>query len=308
MTTYTMNRAMTRRGLIFVVLAGMFWGTSGVATKTLYSLVPVSPITVAAYRLVLGAPLLLLAYRWIGGSNSFRVTRGDFALLLLVGTALGTSQACYFSAIARVGVAIATLVTICTAPVLVGLLAAALLRERVTLAMTGALACALIGTALLVGVDPRTGTAPGSANVAGLLFAMAAATNFAVFILGSRLLARRYHPLQSITMAVAIGGALLLIVSIVATGARVAYPWPAWALFLYLGLVPTALGYGLFYYGVQHATAAEASIASLAEPLTGTVLAMLLFGEQLSPLGWVGALLLIGVLVFLVRNGSSRSE
>ena len=92
LTAYPMNRAMARRGLMIVVLAGMAWGTSGVAAKTLYSLVPVSPITVAAYRLVLGAPLLLLAYRWIGGSNSFRVRRGDLPLLLLVGAALGASR------------------------------------------------------------------------------------------------------------------------------------------------------------------------------------------------------------------------
>jgi drug/metabolite transporter, DME family len=308
MTTYTMPRAAVRRGLFFVVLAGVFWGTSGVATKALYALIPVSPITVAAYRLALGVPLLLLSYRLISGQSSFRVTRGDLALLLLVGVALGTSQACYFAAIARVGVAIATLVTICSTPVLVGLLAAALLRERLTPAMAGALAAALAGTALLVGVQPRGGAASDNATLTGVLFAGAAAVNFAIFILGSRLLAHRYHPLQSITMAVAIGGALLLIVSILATGMPVAYPWLAWALFFYLGLVPTALGYGLFYYGVQHATAAEASVASLAEPLTGTVLAIMLFGERLSLSGWAGALLLIGVLVFLVISGASRAE
>ncbi|MGE5602657.1 MAG: DMT family transporter [Nitrososphaerales archaeon] len=293
----------TRRGLILVVLAGMAWGTSGVATKAIYSLADVSPVMVAAFRLALGAPLLLVALRVASGGLGVPVERRDTGLLLAVGAALGISQACYFGAISQVGVAVATLVTICTAPVLVGLFGAALLRERLTRAMVVALALALLGTALLVGIHPGDAGTQGDKAVQGVLLALGAALCFAVFILGSRALAHRYHPLQSITIAVAIGGGLLLVVSALTTGVTLSYPAPVWALFLYLGLVPTALGYGLFYHGVKHATAAEASIASLAEPLTATLLAMVLYGERLGPLGWVGAALLIGVLVFLYRGG-----
>lgn len=296
--------ATTRRGLALVVLAGVAWGTSGVATKAIYGLIDVSPVTVAAFRLSLGAPLLLAALRITSGGLGRPVVRQDAGLLLLVGAALGISQACYFGAISQVGVAVATLVTICTAPVLVGLFGAVLLREPLKGSMVVALLLALLGTVLLVGVDPGTAGSTGGTTLRGVLLALGAAVCFAVFILGSRMLANRYHPLQSITIAVAIGGGLLLIVSMLTTGISLAYPAPAWALFLYLGLVPTALGYGLFYHGMKHATAAEASIASLAEPLTATLLAMVLYGERLGPLGWIGAVLLFGVLVFLYRSGS----
>ena len=208
----------TRQGLILVVLAGMAWGTSGVATKGIYGLVDISPVTVAAFRLAIGAPLLLVALRMTSGGLGARVARGDIGLLLAVGAVLGISQACYFGAIAQVGVAVATLVTICTAPVLVGLFGAMLLHERLTRVMVGALVCALIGTALLVGIHPGDAGTQGSAAVRGVLLALGAAVCFAIFILGSRLLAHRYHPLQSITLAVAIGGGLLLVVSAVTTG------------------------------------------------------------------------------------------
>ena len=137
--------------------------------------------------------------------------------------------------------------------------------------------------------------------------ALAAAFGFAGFILVSRLLANRYHPLLSITVAVGIGAVLLLAVSAITTGITVTYPWPVWALFLYLGLVPTALGYALFYQGVQHTTASEASVASLVEPLTATGLALVIFGEHLGALGLLGATLLISAIVFLYRNGSSQT-
>jgi DME family drug/metabolite transporter len=296
-----------RRGLILVVLAAALWGTSGVATKTIYSRVDISPISVAAFRLALGAPLLLAAFRLTSGSRSFHIARADLAWLLLAGASLGMSQACYFAAIARVGVAIATLVTICTAPVLVCLLSAALLRERLTRTVGGALACALIGTVLLIGVGRHDAGPQTGAVLGGILLALGAACCFAAFILVSRLLANRYPPLLSITVAVGIGAALLLTVTAIATGFAVRYPPLVWALFLYLGLVPTALGYALFYLGVQHTTASEASIASLVEPLTATGLALILFGEHLGALGLLGAALLISAIVFLYRNGSSRA-
>ncbi len=305
MTAYTTSRAAARRGLLFVVLAGVLWGTSGVATKAIYALVDITPANVAAFRLALGVPALLVAFRLTAGGGRTRVARRDLGPLIVAGAALGISQACYFASISRVGVAIATLVTICTAPVLVCLFSAVLLGERLTPAVAGALACAVLGTALLIGVGgPGSAAQGGESTLPGVALALAAAVCFAAFMLLSRRLANRYHPLQSITIAVGVGAALLLLITAVTAGVRVSYPWPAWALFLYLGLVPTALAYGLFYHGMQNATAAEGSIAALAEPLTSTVLALAIYGERLGALGVLGAALLISVIVFLYRNGS----
>jgi DME family drug/metabolite transporter len=160
---------------------------------------------------------------------------------------------------------------------------------------------------LLIGVGQHVAGPPTGAALGGILLALGAACCFAAFILVSRLLANRYPPLLSITIAVGIGAVLLIGVSAITTGLTVRYPWEVWALFLYLALVPTALGYALFYQGVQHTTASEASVASLVEPLTATVLALVLFGEHLGPLGWLGAVLLISAIAFLYRNGSSSA-
>jgi DME family drug/metabolite transporter len=69
---------------------------------------------------------------------------------------------------------------------------------------------------------------------------------------------------------------------------------------LYLGLVPTALAYWLFLNGLRHTPATTASILTLAEPLTSTVLAALLFGERLAPLGLLGAALLLAAMGVLI--------
>jgi DME family drug/metabolite transporter len=179
------------------------------------------------------------------------------------------------------------------------------LGERLSAAVGGALAVSLLGLVLLIGMGGPSAGGPVVAMLPGVLLALAAACCFGAFILVSRLLAPRYHPLLSITIAVTIGAVLLLTIVGLSTGFTLRYPGTVWVLFLYLGLVPTALGYALFYRGVRRTTAAEASIASLTEPLTSTGLALVLFGERLGPLGWLGALLLIGAIVFLYRKGAS---
>lgn len=149
------------------------------------------------------------------------------------------------------GEAVATLVSISTAPVPVCVLSVAVLRERLTGAIDGALASALIGKVLLIGVG-RQGTARQvSSSAGGILLSLGAAFNFDVFILVSRLLANRYHPLPSITIAVSIGALLVMTVAGVSAGITVRYSAATWALFLYLGLVPTALGHALLPGGAE---------------------------------------------------------
>ena len=61
--------------------------------------------------------------------------------------------------------------------------------------------------------------------------------------------------------------------------------------------MPTALAYTAYFRGLPHAGAATATVVALLEPLTATVLAVLLLGESVSlPLVLGGALLLTSVL------------
>jgi DME family drug/metabolite transporter len=87
-------------------------------------------------------------------------------------------------------------------------------------------------------------------------------------------------------------------------GFVLSYPVSGWVLLLYLGLVPTVLAYVLFLEGIRHTTATAASITTLLEPLTSTLLAWLFFKEQLGVFGLLGAMLLLGAIVLLFRNAS----
>jgi drug/metabolite transporter, DME family len=301
------TRAASRRGLLLIVLAAVLWGTVGVATKTIFGLSDTNSLSIGFFRLVFSVPVLLAACWHTLRRGMFRITPRDLAIMLLMGAFMAFYQVCYFAAIARVGVAIAVLVTLCTAPVMVALLSALLLRERLTGMIVLALVCALAGTTMLIWVGPETSGGMRRDTLTGVVLALGSAFGYTMLTLCSRTLAGRYHALQPITVAFA-AGALLLLPFALATGFVISYPASSWALLLYLGLVPTALAYVLFLSGIRSITATVASIATLIEPLTSTLLAWLLFGEQLGPLGAFGAALLLGAIGLLYRGEARRTQ
>jgi DME family drug/metabolite transporter len=284
---------------LLIALAAMLWGTVGVTTKILYQTTPTTPLSVGFFRLAFATPILLAACWSRLGRRAFVVDRRGLRTMLLVGAMLAFYQVCFFAAVADAGVTIATLITLCTAPVLVALFSVALLRQRLAVATLLALACAVAGTVLLVATPDNASHASGR----GVLLALMSASGYAVIALTARGLARRYHPLQVTAIGFAAGAALLLPVAL-AAGLVVAYPAAGWLLLVYLGAVPSALGYGLYLTGMRVTLAPVASIVTLLEPLTATILAWTLLGERLGPWGLPGAVLLLGALAVLYRGAS----
>ncbi len=293
--------APLRLGLLQVMLAAVLWGTVGIASKSLYTLADTDPLSIGFFRLAFSAPVLLMAGRLATGDRLLRIPGQDLITMAGIGAMMALYQATYFAAIPRVGVAVTTLITLCTAPVIVALLATGFAGERLSRPTALALPAALLGVALLINVDSAQ-VNPLEA-VTGVGLALAAALAYAALVLLSRRLASRYHPLQPIAIGFTLGGVVLLgLAAIQPGGLALSYSPLGWLHLLYLGLVPTALGYFLFLAGMRTTPATTASITTLAEPLTSALLAWLLFGERLGPSGGLGALLLLGTLLLLYTD------
>jgi len=294
-------RATAGSGIGLIGLAAVVWGTIGVGSGWLFAAVPeTNPPSVGFYRLAVAVPALVALGWWLLGDKLLAVRRRDLALMAGIGCGMALYQLAYYGAIQRVGVSVAALVTLCTAPVMVALLAAPLLGERLTRTALLALVGALTGTTLLVGAGPETlATAPDMP--AGVALAVTAGAGYAGLVLCGRGLAARYHPIQPIAVGFGAGAVLLLPLAL-ATGLTLDYPPAGWAVLAYLGLVPTTLGYLLFQSGLRRTGATTASIVTLIEPLTSAGLAALLFGERLGPTGLLGAALLLASVAVLGRR------
>src|SRR5438270_2257271 len=106
------------RGLVLVVLAAATWGTTGTTLKLVGVTSAGDAFVVGAIRMAIAGPILLTVTvirreRLVWG-------RGGF---VIAGLCMAAYQLCYFSAVPLAGVAATALLAICSAPILVAVLA-----------------------------------------------------------------------------------------------------------------------------------------------------------------------------------------
>ena len=289
------------RGLVLIALAAVSWGTTGAVTTVLVSRAGASPLFIGAVRMVIAAVLLAAATPMLGTRPA---SRADRARCILAGVCNAGFQAAYFTSVTLSGIAITALIAICSAPILITILAVLLLGERPSLRLALSLALGVGGTTLLVvgaratdGAPPRFAAGVGLALLAGLAYAL--------YVVVAKAAVARMAPLPVAAWTFAAAAVVMAPALLQDTALRqIALGWP-WL--LYLGAVTTAGAYAAYTVGLRHVPAAAAAVAALLEPLTATLLGVLVFGEQLGLAGWLGALLLLGALgLVLPRNRSRR--
>jgi len=289
---------MRRLPLALVMLSSVLWGTVGVSSRLMADVSPAHPFSIGLFRLAFSVPVLAIAGVLLLRRSLWIADRRDLAGMAGIGAMMALYQVCYFASIAQVGVSVATLVTLCTAPVITAALSAILHRELPSRRIIFALGLALAGTALLIEWQPASGDV--ASTIAGAALALGSAAGYAVVTLLSQGLTRRRHPLQITTIGFACGALALLLVAAATNTFTTSFSTAGWAILIYMGVIPTALAYVLFVAGMRHTPPTVATIATLLEPLTAALLAGLLFGERLSSQALLGTVLLITAMVALV--------
>jgi DME family drug/metabolite transporter len=298
---------MAGRGFLLVVLAALCWGTSGVSGQIVADRTALGPLDIAWHRMAIGATVLVTAHllsRRPRTGAPIPLRRGTAVRLVLVGAGLAAYQLAYFAAVAAAGVSISTLVALGLAPLLVAVGATVLGHGRPDRATLVALVAALAGLVLLVGVSAEADS--GTAVVVGALLAVGSALGYAVVTLAGTDVPDGV-PVALVGFA---GGALLLTPVALISGPTFTTDPLAVGLLLYLGVVPSALAYALFFTGLRTVPGAVASIVTLLEPLTATALATAFLGERLAPGALAGGGLVLAAVagLYLRRMGDSNSR
>jgi len=283
----------------------MLWGTVGIATQTIYQQSELDAFSVGFYRLAFAFPVVaLLCWKFVG-KGVFQVRGRHYWQMALIGALLAIYQVCYFAAVGYIGVAFATLITLCTAPVVVSLASVVFLKEALTRSIIKALLCALAGTALLVGFPE--GAAAQNNLLLGISLSLGSAVGYAIVAMLGRSIATECHPIHSTTVSFGVG-AIFLFPMAAANCFSAQYTLETLSLLLYIGLFPTAVAYTLFFLGMRNVRASTASILTMIEPLTATILAWFIFDERLAVSGIAGALLLLLAIFVLYRGESSPNR
>jgi DME family drug/metabolite transporter len=292
------------RGLALIALAAISWGTTGSVSTVLVARAGAQPFLVGAARMAVAAVLLVVAARAAGARWPGRSALAPSAAL---GACMAAYQAAYFTAVAMTGIAVTALVAICSAPLMIVLLAAAVLGERPTRRTAVALALGVAGTALLV-LEPAGAPAAPARSAAGVLLALVAGLAYALYVVVTKRTLARAAPLP-LTAATFTAAAVFMLPLLAWTDAPLGQAARGWPWLLYLGAVATAGAYALYALGLRRVPAAVAGVVTLLEPLTATLLGVLVFGERLGAATVFGALLLVaalGLLAATPESGATR--
>jgi DME family drug/metabolite transporter len=282
------------RGLALIGLAAISWGTTGSVSTLLLAHAGAEPFLVGAARMAVAAALLLVGALVTGAPG---IARRDLAPCAGLGGCMAAYQAAYFSAVALTGIAVTALVAICSAPLMIALLAAIILGERLTRRTGIALALGVTGTVLLIAGSGGGHAAPHR-FAAGALLALVAGLAYALYVVVTKRALASTAPLP-LTAATFVTATVFMLPLLAWTHAPFAQAARGWAWLLYLGAVATAGAYALYAAGLRRVPAAVAGVVTLLEPLTATLLGVLVFGERLDATGAVGALLLVSAIVML---------
>lgn len=311
----------------FPPLAGLGIGLLAVSAASIFiryaQAEGVPSLVIAAWRLSLAtlilAPVVLARHRpALAG-----LSRRDWALVGASGFFLGLHFGAWISSLAYTSVANSA-VFVATAPLFVALIAAGLLREKLSGWTMAGLAVALAGS-VVVGLSDACAAGPcpapadffGGAAFLGDLLALAGAVTVAIYLIIGRTVRPRLPLLVYIFLTYG-GAALTLLTGVAVSGPApadfgpAAFPaslaaggWAGWVLLL--ALVPQLIGHSAYNWALRYLPVTFVSVTVLGEPAGSTVLAMLLLNEIPSPLKIAGGVLILAGIVLAARRAPTQS-
>jgi len=284
-------------GALLVLIAAVLWSTTAIAGQLLPA---VPPPTIGALRLVLGAAVLaLLALVPSQRTGDWsRLDRSGRHLVLIAGFCTALFQVCFFGAVRLTGAAVGPLAVLASAPAWAALIEWLVKRERPVKRwyLGTALAVAGVGVLSIAGHEI-------SVQIWGLISAVIAGACYAGYSNTTRMLGQRgAGRTWVVRTSLAVGAVLICPLLFFADFEPLANTRSLWIVG-WLAVAGTALPYLAFVAGLRYAPARTAATLGLAQPLTGTVLAVIVLHETVTPMLWVAAALLISGLTVVSLPG-----
>jgi DME family drug/metabolite transporter len=220
----------------------------------------------------------------------------------------------FYSAMNLAGVAIGNVVSLGTGPVLAALLEWAFERRRPTRVWAVCTTVAVVGVGLLAlgargSVVGRVDAGPG-AVIIGVALGLVAGFAYALYSYASSRAIRAGATQRGAIGGMFAVGAVGLLPVLLVLGQPLLQSWATVGIASYLAVGPMFLAYLLFGIGIGVLGASRATTITLLEPAVATVLAVVVVGERLSALGWVGIAVILAAIAVIAtaRQPATRSD
>ncbi|MBL8282131.1 DMT family transporter [Acinetobacter junii] len=289
-------------GFIAVLIASILWGTTGTAASYAPNL---SPLAIGAIAMGGGGLLqALLAHKKI--LDHLPQIKFYYPLLLIGMISVAIYPLAFYSSMRMAGITIGTVVSIGSAPLFTALLEKFFDKKALSLKWFISLIFGVIGVLLLsVGETHSHGSTQSISTdqkTIGIILGLIAALTYSLYSWAAKKMIDRGVDSKA-SMGLIFGfGALILLPTLFFTGSNLFDESVNLYVVAYMMLIPMFLGYLLFGYALKTISASTATTLTLFEPLVAALFAVLLVGEQLAPIGWVGMVLIFVCLAVLSKT------
>jgi DME family drug/metabolite transporter len=282
-----------------VLFAAICFATTG--TSRALGPDSVTSLGVAAIRFIVGAIALFtitaLARKPLATSVSL-----PLYMWIIAGFGQAMYGATFFAAVHETGVAVGTVVALGSAPILTGILSAALFRSLPSRKWMLATAIAIAGMSLIVLSGNDT-----NVSAIGVLYALGAGLGYALFALASKRIVES-GVASDIAMARVFGiAAIVLAPALFFVETDWIFTTGGISLSLWLGIVTVALAYWAYASGLKNLEPRETTMITLAEPVVATILGAVVLDERPAALAWFGIIIVIVALAYESRSTADHS-
>lgn len=308
--------AHSLRGYLFIASATFCWGVSATLGRAVFTgrlawhgamLRPIDPLVLSQARSSFSLLILLPVLLAIGGTQRIRMPRRDFIQCLILGIlGVAASNYFYYVAIERTNVAIAIILQY-TAPIWVLFYVVAARQQKLTLQKVAAVACAVTGIALAIGIIGQAGTNLHLESY-GLIAAVLASFSFAFYNVGGHNILARFDRWRVLVWTLASASVFWIVVNPPWKIAAAHYSGPEWVFLLMFSLISVLVPFSLYFLGLQHLEPTRAIIGSCLEPVFSILLAALLLGEGVRPIQSVGIVLVLAAIIIVQLPGRDLAE
>ena len=219
------------------------------------------------------------------GWKNLKLPPPDLGRCFLLGVlGVAASNYLYYFSIQKTNVATAIILQY-TAPAWVLLYMVARGRQKATLRRVSAVALAVLGCALAIGI---IGAGGFRLNAGGVIAALVASFSFAFYNIAGHSILARYDRWQVLLWTLVAASTFWLIVNPPWKIATAHFSGGQWLFLLSFSLISVLAPFALYFAGLQHLEPTRAIVASCLEPVFSIVIAAIALGELMKPIQVLG--------------------
>ncbi|HYL15938.1 MAG TPA: EamA family transporter [Terriglobales bacterium] len=307
------------RGYLYIGTATFFWGISATLGRAVFTgrllpggqaLRPIDPLILAQSRTTFSFLVLFSILFFLRRRRGLQLPRKDLLHTILLGIlGVAASNYFYYLAIQKTNVATAIILQY-TAPAWVLLYLVARGQQKATVQRVAAVAFAVVGSALAIGV----GGGGLRIDTLGLIAAMLASFSFAFYNVGGHDILARYDRWKVLLYTLGSAAAFWIVVDPPWKIAAAHYGGGQWLFLVLFAITSVLLPFSLYFAGLQHLDATSAIVGSCLEPVFSIVIAAIVLGEGVRPLQALGVIVVLAAIVLVqmpdraTRQGAALVE